>query len=529
MRGNGYLNKALASLLIGAALLATLVMPGVAKASGTTGWQGEYFANPYMWGVPVLVRTDSSINFNWGIGSPDPVIPADGFSVRWTRVVYFDGGRYRFNTETDDGVRLYVDGVRIIDQWRDQPATVHSAERDLAAGSHTIQMEYYENAGGAMARLWWDKVTVATPTPEPSITEWRGEYYSNPWLAGWPTLVRNDRQIQFDWGLGSPDYRIPADGFSVRWTRTIYLEAGRYRFTTQTDDGVRLFVDGVPTIQQWRDQPPTSYSAERDLSAGYHTIQMEYYENTGGASAFLWWRKITPEPPITEWRGEYFANRWLYGPPVLVRNDRNIRFDWGSGSPDSRVPSDEFSVRWTRTMYFRAGQYEFKTKTDDGVRLFVDDRLLIDQWRDMAGAVFTAKVMLAEGNHVIRMEYYENKGNALAELSWTGPLPVPSVGNLITCVRPQNSWIKVYQRTAEGGWLDINPNGWGPIDPSGYLKIDGLPVDYYRYGAQGHPYRIELWANWRLIRSVGNIDAGQPEFRIRPDTDNYTPWGCPAP
>ena len=58
----------------------------------------------------------------------------------------------------------------------------------------------------------------------------------------------------------------------------------------------------------------------------------------------------------------------------------------------------------------------------------------------------------------------------------------------------------------------------------GFLKIDGLPVDYFRYGDRGHPYRVEQWINGWLVRSVGNIHRGEPEFRVRPDTDNFTPW-----
>ena len=74
----------------------------------------------------------------------------------------------------------------------------------------------------------------------------------------------------------------------------------------------------------------------------------------------------------------------------------------------------------------------------------------------------------------------------------------------------------------------MNPPGWGPISASGYLKIDGLPIDPAD-GGSGQDYRVELWAAGSLIRSVGNTDLGQSEFRVYPWTDNATPWGCPAP
>lgn len=521
--------KALASLLIGTALMVMLILPGAAKADGA-GWQGEYFNNPFLWGEPALVRTDGSVNFYWGLGSPDPAIQADGFSARWTRRLRFDAGLYQFFTETDDGVRLYIDGYPVIDQWKDQVPTVYSTVVNLFEGEHTIVMEYYENSGGATARLWWQVAGAPTPTPTPVPpgAAWRGEYYANRWLSGNPALVRYDADIKFDWGVGAPAPYLPADNFSVRWTRELDFEAGYYRFTVQTDDGVRLFVDGRPVIDKWFDQSPTAYTTEVELSAGRHSIMMEYYERGGGASAFLWFWKINAPEPITGWRGEYFTNRWLYGPPALVRSDEEIRFTWGEGSPDPRVNRDEFSVRWTRQMTFQEGRYEFTTITDDGVRLWVDGRLIIDQWRDMANGKFTFSMRLSAGTHTIRMEYYENRGAARAELQIKGPIPVASGGNLITCVGLHDSWIKVYQRTAQGTWLDINPHGWGPIDSTGHLKIDGLPVDVARYGMQGHPYKVELWYHGRLTAQVGNTDIGQPEFRIIPGRDNPTPWGCPG-
>jgi hypothetical protein len=143
------------------------------------------------------------------------------------------------------------------------------------------------------------------------------------------------------------------------------------------------------------------------------------------------------------------------------------------------------------------------------------------------------------------LTFYVN-GQIAGTATWTGhgdvqrlnlvvipvsAVTVPKVGNLVTCVRPypSNSWIKIYQLTDNGTWVDINPHGWGPIDSTGFLKIDGLAVDYAQYGSAGHPYRVELWADGTLIRSTGDMSQGTPDFRIRSGTDNMTPWGCPAP
>jgi len=75
--------------------------------------------------------------------------------------------------------------------------------------------------------------------------------------------VRDDPEINFDWGSSSPaPGAIGSDRFSVRWTRTLDLPAGQYRFAVTADDGVRLWINGHPLIDAWRDQAATTYSGE---------------------------------------------------------------------------------------------------------------------------------------------------------------------------------------------------------------------------------------------------------------------------
>jgi hypothetical protein len=116
-------------------------------------------------------------------------------------------------------------------------------------------------------------------------------------------------------------------------------------------------------------------------------------------------------------KGEYFDNRWLGGAPVLTRSDKSIDFDWGYGSPDARIPRDNFSVSWTRTVHFEPGLSRFTTKTDDGVRLWVGDRVVIDQWHDQWAQSHSGVIYLS-GEALVHMETYEHKGVAVARLRW---------------------------------------------------------------------------------------------------------------
>ncbi len=133
------------------------------EASATTwappsgpGLRGEYFNNIDFTGS-ALTRTDPQINFDWATGSPHASVGGDTFSVRWTgRVQAPLSEVYTFITRTDDGVRLWVNGELLIDQWKNQSATEHSGSLALSAGRwYTIQIDYYENTGNAVAQLCW--------------------------------------------------------------------------------------------------------------------------------------------------------------------------------------------------------------------------------------------------------------------------------------------------------------------------------------------------------------------------------------
>jgi YVTN family beta-propeller protein len=122
-----------------------------------TGLVGQYFNNMTLTGNVVLQRTEA-VNFNWGNGSPGSGVNKDKFSVRWTGTVEASAaGNFQFQTNSDDGVRLWVNGVQVINNWTNHGATTNSsASIALTAGTrYTIRMEFYENGGQAVAQLRW--------------------------------------------------------------------------------------------------------------------------------------------------------------------------------------------------------------------------------------------------------------------------------------------------------------------------------------------------------------------------------------
>jgi hypothetical protein len=416
------------------------------KLPGGDSWRAIYWPNTSLASPSVLSRNDAAIDFDWGNGSPDPAVPVDEFSVRWTRTLGFEAGTYRFYASSDDGVRIYIDEQLVVDSWTKQKLpNTHSGDITLSEGNHVVVVDYFEEGGEAAIHVWWNRLD--------QLQGWEGRYFDNRELRGGPALIRDDAEIDFNWGEGGPATWMPSDNFSAQWTRAITFEPGLYRFNSSSDDGLRLWIDGIDLrLNNWEEQELTWHYQDWHWLEGTHTLRVEYFEGTGGAQAQFWWdyaatsaaaQAMPPSPiyvspqaagqpaapaqpasPTTPsvtlpgpWTGEYFNGRDLTKAPVVTRTDPAINFDWKWEAPVDGVPVNQFAVRWTGTFTFEAGHYRFTTTTDDGVRVYVDGTLILDNWRPMRGTRYVT-VQIPEGTHTVRMEYFEALQAAKAQLTW---------------------------------------------------------------------------------------------------------------
>jgi hypothetical protein len=116
----------------------------------------------------------------------------------------------------------------------------------------------------------------------------------------------------------------------------------------------------------------------------------------------------------------YYTGRRLIN-QSLKRVDPSINFNWGGGSPAAGIPNDNFSVRWEGYVLPRYNEiYTFYARTDDGVRVYIDNTLIINYWKNRAAAETQGLVKLEAGKkHAIRVEYFENWGQAVSRLFWS--------------------------------------------------------------------------------------------------------------
>lgn len=128
---------------------------GIRIAPLVNGLTGVYYPTTDFSGVSVT-RIDPEVAFSWD-ASPAPGIGPDAFSVRWTgSVVPQFSETYTFYTTTDDGARLWVNNVLVIDDWQEHAPTERSVTVTLPAGARVpIRLDFFEQGGGAVAQLRW--------------------------------------------------------------------------------------------------------------------------------------------------------------------------------------------------------------------------------------------------------------------------------------------------------------------------------------------------------------------------------------
>jgi hypothetical protein len=127
---------------------------------------------------------------------------------------------------------------------------------------------------------------------------------------------------------------------------------------------------------------------------------------------------VNPQNSDPYWDTSYWSNMDLSGTPAVVTLETDINHNWGTGSPYPQIPADHFSARWLRYIDVTPGTYRFTVTSDDGVRMWIDDSLILDSWYDRAATTDHVDYYLAAGHHLVRVEYYENTGLAVIQLSW---------------------------------------------------------------------------------------------------------------
>lgn len=227
-------------------------------------------------------------------------------------------------------------------------------------------------------------------------------------------------------------------------------------------------LDGRYFNFQWRVKARDSRAAESGWSSVWHfTIEQ------------------APAPPTANWRAEYWNNKNLSGSPSQQRDEGGVYLfrDWGDGAPMDGVQTNEWSARFTKTIYFPGGDYRFHCQHDDGCRIYIDGQLKLDAWWDSGFEGHDWGGNLGAGNHEIKIEFFDNLGGARLDAWWQGPGFLPREQSC-----DANAWCGEYwgnrglsgtppMRRNEGAVLSFN---WGDGGPDSTFPADGFSTRFQR-------------------------------------------------
>ncbi len=302
-------------------------------------------------------------------------------------------------------VLTMVDGVvtpTYPDGWRGRE-TVNFTATDLAGNTITEQVIF----------------SVGTSL-NCNINEFEREFFNNRNLTGSPIPGGCEANIDHDWGLRSPQSGVRADNFSGRWFGDFEFQGGDYTFYANGDNGFRLYVDNELVINNWGTPAGLDTHVVRNLTPGFHSVIVEFYEGTLGASLEVEWRNASQL--CTNFQNQfcvkYFDNRNLRGAPVAVNHEAEIEHNWGVNPPAEGVPVDKFSAIWEGNFDFEEREYIFNTVSDDGMRVYVDGVLIMNDWNDHSIRANAIYRNMTAGSHHIKVEYYDHIRTAVAKVDW---------------------------------------------------------------------------------------------------------------
>ncbi|MBC8003448.1 MAG: hypothetical protein H7X97_12745 [Opitutaceae bacterium] len=270
-----------------------------------------------------------------------------------------------------------------------------------------------------------------------------------------PTLKRIDGTVNFESTQEAFPGTSMVDHFYVRWTGKIRIsKAAKYTFSIESDDGSRLFIDGKQVVDNGGLHAMEEKSGEVELKPGDHEIKIEFFEGEVDAGCKFSWqtdgteKKIVPAAVLFHDKntektaaavegqgsgllGEYFdiGSALEDFPtidstkkPVLKRMDKIIKFESTQEAFPGTTLVDHFYIRWTGKIQIpKDGKYAFYLSSDDGSRLFIDGKQVVDHGGLHAMEEKSGEADLKSGPHDIRIEYFENDVDGGCIFSWQPP------------------------------------------------------------------------------------------------------------
>jgi len=399
-------------------------------------WRAEYYNNATWANAPAVVRDDQDIAFNWGESSPAPgAVGQNWFSARWTRRVVLPEGYYTFVLSADDQAEVYKDGEKFLTYMGKSPSVNQKSIYVQGFVPIEFEVKYIEYWGNAHVQFYWQPVGTGIGEEAGAGCCWTATYHQGAEIFGEPVWTQSipGNDLRLEWNkMQDPIWQYVGYGnyFSARFTREIQApqQAGAYHLCVYVNDVVRLWLDRNQLVYHC-ECGERSCLVCRQVYLGKnpaHHLNLEYSHTLGEPYLGFY---VVPAREGEPWVGAFFTNTQMSGLPLVARTAANVDFNWQQfARPDTGLHYDYFAARWQTTVELVHGQYVFHVLVDDGARLRVNGRTLIDQWEKGSAREFTATYDVWGDAELaqIELDYYDEEMLAVVKLWWDAPPPTPT-------------------------------------------------------------------------------------------------------
>ncbi len=341
---------------------------------------------------------------------------------------------------------------------------------------------------GTLEWLSNGKPRVTLTTTQVPANNWKAEYFNNNYLAGIPVFSRyeSSNSLNYNWGSGGPGNGVNNDNFSARWTGSFDFQAGDYTFKQSVDDGMRVWVDGNLIHDTWSGRNAVDYNVVRNMTAGQHTVKVEYKELTGAALAKVSWEKV--------------------GNPANGGSASLVKFGSLSGN-DRNLPGTVFP--YTNPFANISNTTPERWLGDPGQRA----RYIQDP--EMPVVANTQSRSADQIRQVINYFNVEDQQNLRYKPNGWDTFCNIFARDVMRALRaPLPHWINTRELDANGmnDWLNNSANGWKKVTPQDATKA----------ASQGIP----TVASWKNVGGIGHIAVVRPEAGPTPDNPQIAQAGA---
>jgi beta-N-acetylglucosaminidase len=365
-------------------------------------WLGQIFNNTSFKGDPIIIGGASNsvnkqmyLNQNWGSGSPSPFIRKDYFTSRWWKQTYFEPGTYQFDVNVDDGVRLYVGNTLVINSWKSSSGQKVSGKITIpSAGNYIVRVDHLENTGSSNINV-----------KEPQVSF-------------------NENNVTKYYGLSGPTANTSVDYFRTTFNKGMTLKAGDYFAHIFANNYYKMKLDDKEIIYGWENLGfRTREATLENQAAGTYNLETIHSTTTGSSGI------STHLVPFDSWLAMFYSNTNVSGPPKESKiiagtkadsSNYQLNYYTGTNSPaPGKVKADGYGAILKTYKRMTAGDYNLRiTSKSGGFKVFVDGKLIIDQWSVKNTAKDIAKNITLSDNdlgnkgniHKIEIHYSETSG-----------------------------------------------------------------------------------------------------------------------